>query len=261
MYRSASSVRINSERDVVLPRVLKVPIKDRSQRHSTGREAGRDASTSSHREGSTSKDQLQPSTSKDATSTKDVTTPAAVAVPPSTEVRKGSDRVVIERERRAGRADGGLSMPVSLLKGVKIKVQPNKQRISAILREKDVLELQRQLLTTVMETEVCKSVCFCICSHIFIKPVLKSSSVLILTDAEPSLCCVFSPSCLNNKILRLIHTLQVLKKQIETASEEWVSKTAEWESEQRQNHATITSLRQENLGLKTQVGIRVQEAD
>lgn len=48
----------------------------------------------------------------------------------------------------------------------------------------------------------------------------------------------------------------MLKKQIETASEEWVSKTAEWESEQRQNHTTITNLRQENLGLKTQVGIR-----
>lgn len=123
--RSASSVRVNSERDreVILPRVLKVPIRDR-----TPRTKDRDQSDSTKGPGD---DQG------------------------GSGGQRGSDRVVIERERRPGRADGGWSMPVSLLKGgEKVKVAPNKQRISAILREKDVIELQRQLLTTVMETEV-----------------------------------------------------------------------------------------------------------
>lgn len=174
--RSASSVRLNAdrERDVVLPRVLKVPIKERAARTST-------------------------------------TTPAAPAAAKEAaqqdeESRRGSDRVVIERERRAGRADGGLSMPVSLLKGARLRVTPNKQRISAILREKDVLELQRQLLTTVMEAEV-------------------------------------------------------LKKQIESASEEWASKTSEWEADHRHALAAVTSLKEENSRLKQQLESRPKAAE
>ncbi|KAG7161359.1 putative GPI-anchored adhesin-like protein PGA55-like 1 [Homarus americanus] len=148
VIRSASSVRINSDRDVVLPRVLKVPIRDRTQRHSN-----KESSTaSSHRENS-GKDQN--SGYKDFSPTSEnVNIKDSTFASPAGEMKKGSDRVVIERERRAGKADGGFSMPVSLLKGARLKVQPNKQRISAILREKDVLELQRQLLTTVMETEL-----------------------------------------------------------------------------------------------------------
>ncbi|XP_063851960.1 uncharacterized protein LOC135095127 [Scylla paramamosain] len=92
-------------------------------------------------------------------------------------------------------------MPVSLLKGARVRVTPNKQRISAILREKDVLELQRQLLTTVMEAEV-------------------------------------------------------LKKQIESASEEWASKTSEWESDHRHALAAVTSLKEENSRLKQQLEAR-----
>ncbi|XP_042235451.1 uncharacterized protein LOC121875132 isoform X2 [Homarus americanus] len=190
VIRSASSVRINSDRDVVLPRVLKVPIRDRTQRHSN-----KESSTaSSHRENS-GKDQN--SGYKDFSPTSEnVNIKDSTFASPAGEMKKGSDRVVIERERRAGKADGGFSMPVSLLKGARLKVQPNKQRISAILREKDVLELQRQLLTTVMETEV-------------------------------------------------------LRKQIETASEEWVNKTAEWEADHRLSHSTVSALREENLSLKT----------
>lgn len=198
VFRSASSVRINNERDVVLPRVLKVPIRDRTQRHSK-HEVDKDVNTSpTSKENrkdlvTTSKD-IDPNNKDTGSSSKDSNFPTTT----STSDPKGSDRVVIERERRAGKADGGLSMPVSLLKGGRIKVQPDKQRISAILREKDMIELQRQLLTTVMETEV-------------------------------------------------------LKKQIETASEEWVSKTAEWEADHRHSHATITALRHENLSLKTRL--------
>ncbi|KAK7075745.1 hypothetical protein SK128_008040 [Halocaridina rubra] len=196
VFRSASSVRINNERDIVLPRVLKVPIRDRTQRQSKHDSENKDINSSSFREnkrdtGTASKDMESKEINSNIKNGNVITTSAG-------ENGKGSDRVVIERERRAGKADGGLSMPVSLLKGGRIKVQPNKQRISAILREKDVLELQRQLLTTVMETEV-------------------------------------------------------LKKQIETASEEWVNKTAEWESEHRHSHSTIAALREENLSLKNQL--------
>lgn len=128
VVRSASSVRIGNERDIVLPRVLKVPIRDRNKQN--------------------------PNPDLE-TSTKDISNKETIKESSPSSDTKGSDRVVIERERRApGKADGGLSMPVSLLKGGKIKVKPDKQRISAILREKDVVELQRQLLTTVMETEV-----------------------------------------------------------------------------------------------------------
>ncbi|XP_069938617.1 uncharacterized protein [Cherax quadricarinatus] len=192
MIRSASSVRINSDRDIFLPRVLKVPIRDRTQRHSN-----KEYNTASSQKDNSSKDQnacyKDPSSASENVNVKDSAFASATDA-----VKKGSDRVVIERERRAGKADGGFSMPVSLLKGARLKVQPNKQRISAILREKDVLELQRQLLTTVMETEV-------------------------------------------------------LRKQIETASEEWVSKTAEWEAEHRHTHSTIIALREQNLSLKTQL--------
>merc|ERR1712106_815350 len=129
VVRSASSVRIGNERDIVLPRVLKVPIKDRNKQN-------QDLETTHSTKDISNKETIKESS-------------------PSSETSKGSDRVVIERERRApGKVDGGLSMPVSLLKGGKIKVKPDKQRISQILREKDVIELQRQLLTTVMETEV-----------------------------------------------------------------------------------------------------------
>ncbi|XP_071523721.1 uncharacterized protein [Panulirus ornatus] len=201
VLRSASSVRINNDRDVVLPRVLKVPIRDRTQRHSN-----KDSNTASNLKDNGVKDHNLSPTSDDL-NIKDSTFSSSAASAAS-ESKKGSDRVVIERERRAGKADGGFSMPVSLLKGARIKVQPNKQRISAILREKDVLELQRQLLTTVMETEV-------------------------------------------------------LRKQIETATEEWVNKTAEWETERRLSHSTIMALREDNLCMKSQLEhqVKVEQKD
>ncbi|CAL4064904.1 unnamed protein product [Meganyctiphanes norvegica] len=173
VVRNASSVRIGNERDIVLPRVLKVPIKDRNKQN-------QDLETSPSTKDISNKEPIKESS-------------------PSSDNSKGSDRVVIERERRApGKADGGLSMPVSLLKGGKIKVKPDKQRISAILREKDVIELQRQLLTTVMETEV-------------------------------------------------------LRKQVETYSEEWASKSAEFESDQRHSRDTINQLKQDNSQLKAKI--------
>merc|ERR1719410_2128637 len=48
-----------------------------------------------------------------------------------------------------------LSMPAELARGFKVK--PNRERIRQILRTSSVIELQRQLLTTVMENEVYKS--------------------------------------------------------------------------------------------------------
>ncbi|KAK4304942.1 hypothetical protein Pmani_023141 [Petrolisthes manimaculis] len=147
--RSSSSVRLNTDRgEVILPRVLKVPIKDR-----TPRTKDRDhENNTNNNKNNNNKEEEDAGRVGGTRSSNNKGGEQGTGVGGGT---RGSDRVVIERERRPGRADGGWSMPVSLLKGgAKVKVPPNKQRISAILREKDVIELQRQLLTTVMEAEV-----------------------------------------------------------------------------------------------------------
>ena len=51
-----------------------------------------------------------------------------------------------------------LSMPAELVRGFKIK--PNREIIRQILETNSILELQRQLLTTVMENEVDKSIMY-----------------------------------------------------------------------------------------------------
>ncbi len=49
-----------------------------------------------------------------------------------------------------------VSMPAELARGREgaLRIQPNRERIRQILGTASVLELQRQLLTTVMENEV-----------------------------------------------------------------------------------------------------------
>ena len=50
--------------------------------------------------------------------------------------------------------EGVTSLPVELTKGLKGQVKPNRDKIRAILSMSSVIELQRHLLTTVMENEV-----------------------------------------------------------------------------------------------------------
>ena len=50
--------------------------------------------------------------------------------------------------------EGVTSLPVELTKGLKGQVRPNRDKIRAILSMSNVIELQRHLLTTVMENEV-----------------------------------------------------------------------------------------------------------
>ncbi|RXG53400.1 hypothetical protein Avbf_12096 [Armadillidium vulgare] len=154
--KKSSSVRIGE--DFFLPRVLKVPIKDKYSSKPPSKIPQGIGSTPKNDSNNPSSKTivLFPANSKTFGSSGqsvETTTSSPPTGLPNSSALEG-DRVVIERERNANRVDGGLSMPASLLKGAKIKVHPNKQRISAILKERDVLALQRQLLTTVMETEV-----------------------------------------------------------------------------------------------------------
>eukprot|EP00092_Neocalanus_flemingeri_P106006 GFUD01135959.1.p1 GENE.GFUD01135959.1~~GFUD01135959.1.p1 ORF type:complete len:966 (-),score=163.01 GFUD01135959.1:94-2991(-) len=61
----------------------------------------------------------------------------------------------LEKVKLDAMSQSVLSMPAELARGFKIK--PNRERIRQILGTNSVLELQRQLLTTVMENEVYKS--------------------------------------------------------------------------------------------------------
>ncbi|KAB7502729.1 hypothetical protein Anas_03312 [Armadillidium nasatum] len=155
--KKSSSVRIGE--DFFLPRVLKVPIKDKYSSKPPSKIPQGIGSTPKNDSNNPSSKTivLFPANSKtfgnNSGQSVETTTSSPPTGLPNSSALEG-DRVVIERERNANRVDGGLSMPASLLKGAKIKVHPNKQRISAILKERDVLALQRQLLTTVMETEV-----------------------------------------------------------------------------------------------------------
>ena len=56
--------------------------------------------------------------------------------------------------------EGVTSLPVELTKGLKGQVKPNRDKIRAILSMSSVIELQRHLLTTVMENEVRFLICF-----------------------------------------------------------------------------------------------------
>ena len=49
---------------------------------------------------------------------------------------------------------GVTSLPVELTKGIKGQVKPNRDKIRTILGMNNIIELQRHLLTTVMENEV-----------------------------------------------------------------------------------------------------------
>ena len=50
--------------------------------------------------------------------------------------------------------EGVTSLPAELTKGIKVQVKPNRDKIRTILGMTNVIELQRHLLTTVMENEV-----------------------------------------------------------------------------------------------------------
>ena len=50
--------------------------------------------------------------------------------------------------------EGVTSLPVELTRGIKVQVKPNRDKIRTILGMNNVIELQRHLLTTVMENEV-----------------------------------------------------------------------------------------------------------
>ena len=50
--------------------------------------------------------------------------------------------------------EGVTSLPVELTRGIKGQVKPNRDKIRTILGMNNVIELQRHLLTTVMENEV-----------------------------------------------------------------------------------------------------------
>ena len=78
---------------------------------------------------------------------------------PSSRLKGALSEQVLSRLGREGRAPGlsssVLSMPAELARGA-LRVRPNRERIRAVLATNSVLELQRQLLTTVMENEVKK---------------------------------------------------------------------------------------------------------
>ena len=78
---------------------------------------------------------------------------------PSSRLKGAMSEQVLSRLGREGRAPGlsssVLSMPAELARGA-LRVRPNRERIRAVLATNSVLELQRQLLTTVMENEVRK---------------------------------------------------------------------------------------------------------
>ena len=50
--------------------------------------------------------------------------------------------------------EGVTSLPAELTKGIKVQVKPDRDKIRTILGMTNVIELQRHLLTTVMENEV-----------------------------------------------------------------------------------------------------------
>ena len=78
---------------------------------------------------------------------------------PSSRLKGAQSEQVLSRLGRDGRArldpalsSSVLSMPAELARG--LRVRPNRERIRQVLATNSVLELQRQLLTTVMENEV-----------------------------------------------------------------------------------------------------------
>ena len=81
---------------------------------------------------------------------------------PSSRLKGAQSEQVLSRLGRDGRArldpalsSSVLSMPAELARG--LRVRPNRERIRQVLATNSVLELQRQLLTTVMENEVYKT--------------------------------------------------------------------------------------------------------
>ena len=53
--------------------------------------------------------------------------------------------------------EGVTSLPVELTRGIRGQVKPDRDKIRTILGMYNVIELQRHLLTTVMENEVCNN--------------------------------------------------------------------------------------------------------
>ena len=67
--------------------------------------------------------------------------------------------------------EGVTSLPAELTKGIKVQVKPDRDKIRTILGMTNVIELQRHLLTTVMENEVifyCCTNLFCICCSLLL---------------------------------------------------------------------------------------------
>ena len=69
------------------------------------------------------------------------------------------------------------SLPVELTRGLKGQVKPNRDKIRTILGMNNIIELQRHLLTTVMENEVC--VFLCLFYRIYFQFCLKHVLLLI----------------------------------------------------------------------------------
>jgi hypothetical protein len=60
--------------------------------------------------------------------------------------------------------EGIASLPAEMAKGLRPNpIKPNREKIRTILSMSNVIELQRQLLTTVMENEVGFVICYCCC--------------------------------------------------------------------------------------------------
>ena len=63
-------------------------------------------------------------------------------------------RLGMNEKLRLETMEGIVSMPVELTRDLKSHIRPNRDKISRILKTNSVIDLQRQLLTSVMENEV-----------------------------------------------------------------------------------------------------------
>ena len=97
--------------------------------------------------------------------------------------------------------EGVTSLPVELTKGLKGQVKPNRDKIRAILSMSSVIELQRHLLTTVMENEVRFLICFDLLQNLLFSsillPVLFVCNISIKNGKEVGFyrCFVHSSTC------------------------------------------------------------------
>lgn len=101
-------------------------------------------------------------------------------------------RLGTNEKLRLDTMEGILSMPVELTRGLKSQVKPNREKIRQVINMNNVIELQRQLLTTVMENEVSPCSIFYFFCHPF---VLRSSSSRSSQRHPSSQVGFFAPLC------------------------------------------------------------------